>query len=1146
MSRESHSSAGSSGWPRELLGRLPSGDTPAGARHLDEVAQAIGVERRTTTRARELRVDAVEALPGEEEEAGLWVLDVVLPATGRALRDWEGALLYRDLLEGGRPWSAEVVEADLRRGRLVVHCEAERPPEPGVVRAVPFDFLRAASTLVDSPRLAGARRAYARLLGACLGPAPPATGPVLAGTPARRGLRPPWHHPWALVWGPPGTGKTWTVVQALRQILQDPDERVLVLSTTNRATDEVALRLGPQPGGVLRVGSLRIGPFREAGLLALLPQPVSRLERVEAAQARLERARGTEDRARAARALARARRGLPRLRDLAADQGPRCVLATVHAALTAVVSEELDLFHLHDRAPFTTVILDEAGLVPRTTAAALGLLAARQLVLVGDPRQLSPICVASRSLAPSVKRWLAASAMEGADLGQPQTLALMQQHRMHPDISGVISGFQYDWRLQDAPAVAGRALPPALAGRLSRWPRAAWVVLDECEGESDVSVAAERATAPRGSWVRRAGLGLFGRLLDRHPELGRAEGLFISPYRGQAQAAGRLLTERGLSGSWSASTVHAQQGAEADVVVFDLVRHGGWPMDEWKRLVNVALSRARHQLLVLAARHELEGQPGCAALTGELQACTVSAQGVLALRSAPDAQVSLLGPRQSSVDVVEAGTEELGEDGSRGGGEARAQAPSGRSGASAAAGDPARLGTQIFQARAARRSMTREQAQLVHRDLRDLGPRLVRGVAGSGKTIVLARWAAVELYRHPDREAVVVFGNLALEGHLERLLEQAWRLASGDARAEPPRDRLHLVHVGTLLRDLLAEAGLPEPHGDARFDFEAQARALSAVLPELGPPRFGLLYLDEAQDLGHETLSLLVALTKPDPETLGQELPHRPVRVFFDNAQNLYGRSTPRWSELGLGMQGRSTVLRESFRATRQTMELALDLVHHLRPLEEDADLRELMAPGPGGRPPLLGRREDGGWEAGFCVVQGQEPEVVVHETRAEELAALVQRVRAWVEDEGVRPRDIRILASRKETCAAACAALHAAGLPAEHARSRGLDARDPRVLVTTVHSFKGYEAEVVAVVGLDAFVGRRGDGGARPLVESLYVALTRARTTLYVSGARERAGPVGERILEALARTRPGRAATSRGRPRQAARAIDEVPSAG
>jgi len=60
--------------------------------------------------------------------------------------------------------------------------------------------------------------------------------------------------------------------------------------------------------------------------------------------------------------------------------------------------------------------------------------------------------------------------------------------------------------------------------------------------------------------------------------------------------------------SWEASTVHSQQGSEADIVIFDTVNASSynWPYEEWKRLVNVALSRAREAIVVLASRSEMD------------------------------------------------------------------------------------------------------------------------------------------------------------------------------------------------------------------------------------------------------------------------------------------------------------------------------------------------------------------------------------------------------------------------------------------------------------------------------------------------------------------------------------------------------------
>ena len=1088
--------------PFDAMGPTEAFDADAA---IAQVRAAIALERRAARRPVDVRVDAVAPV---DAEAGLWRLRVTLPP-GQRLQHWEGAFLFRALAAQGPAWAGEVVLADLRGGALVVECAPGEQPAPGLVLARPMDFLRAPTQLLESPRLAGVLPAYGRLLGLSTGDLTPPDGIHDLPGLAPWGGHPAWTHGWAMVWGPPGTGKTHAIVKAVQRLLARPDERVLVLATTHKATDEVALRLGAaaQNASLMRVGAGDVAAFVRQGLERLLPDGGVGSAALAAAARRVQRATSFEARARAAWERARLQRGQPRLRDLLADDHPRCVLATLHAGLQAVTSPDMDLFHEHNRAPFTTVIIDEAGMVPRATAAAVGLLAAHQVVLVGDPKQLSPICIAARSMEPRVKRWLGWSGMEHASLRNDATESLMQQRRMHPDISRVVSGFQYGFRLQDHPRVATRPLPEGF-GRLARWPRAAWVVLDACEGLSEANVGADRDL--NRSRVRRAGIDIFGRLLSRYPELRRAQGLFISPYRGQAQAASDLLADQGCDDTWAASTVHAQQGSEAEVVVFDLVCHGGWGEPEWRRLVNVAMSRAQYQLVFMAAANELD-QAWLARLHEALTACVVSASGALTKRGADDAQRGLFA---TSVDAV-----------SRVGGEGPAHAaPSGAAEPHpgpylhAPRDDGASLGSQIRHSRAARRSLTRAQATLVRRDLADLGPRVVRGVAGSGKTIVLARWAALELHRH-DRDATVVFGNTALRPHLRGLLAQAWRVTVDDPRAEPPWDRIHLVHIGALLRQLRVEAGLPPPPDSEQFELD---RLAAALMHEDLPARFGLLYVDEAQDLGHETLRLLVSLVQPEPDDGGAE--QRPVRIFYDNAQNIYRRSTPRWAEFGLDMRGRSTVLRESFRSTRPAMEFALDLLHQLSPIDHDPDFKELMEPRTG--PPLLFSRPNGTWQADFCVVQGQDPEVVLHDRRADEAVALVARVQSWI-DLGVAPRDIRVLAPSRARCDAAADALHQAGVPVNVARNSAFEPGDRRVIVTTPQSFKGYEAELVAVIGLDGFCTR----GGVLLTQALYVALTRARTWMWVSGTRVAPGVPSGAIIAAAERAvalRPERVAVS------------------
>ena len=94
-------------------------------------------------------------------------------------------------------------------------------------------------------------------------------------------LGPVWGHSWGILWGPPGTGKTHTIGRQVASCMEGSSERILIISTTNRATDAVAISIGraslATPGSALDEGRLlRIGKgadydeFRRQGLEGML------------------------------------------------------------------------------------------------------------------------------------------------------------------------------------------------------------------------------------------------------------------------------------------------------------------------------------------------------------------------------------------------------------------------------------------------------------------------------------------------------------------------------------------------------------------------------------------------------------------------------------------------------------------------------------------------------------------------------------------------------------------------------------------------------------------------------------------------------------------------------------------------------------
>ena len=174
-------------------------------------------------------------LPGELD---LWAAQVHSEDPLPAGRAWVGAALARSLGDhpaDPAPFQAEILEMDRSKRILYLATGPDIAVEPGLAQVHPFDYLRAPADLLDHPSWAGLHGRLADHLAAAEG--------SLTALPAGSGTG-AWASGWGIVWGPPGTGKTFTLGQQVAALLTDPSERVLILSTTHKAADQAALELG--------------------------------------------------------------------------------------------------------------------------------------------------------------------------------------------------------------------------------------------------------------------------------------------------------------------------------------------------------------------------------------------------------------------------------------------------------------------------------------------------------------------------------------------------------------------------------------------------------------------------------------------------------------------------------------------------------------------------------------------------------------------------------------------------------------------------------------------------------------------------------------------------------------------------------------
>lgn len=245
--------------------------------------------------------------------------------------------------------------------------------------------------------------------------------------------------------------------------------------------------------------------------------------------------------------------------------------------------------------------------------------------------------------------------------------------------------------------------------------------------------------------------------------------------------------------------------------------------------------------------------------------------------------------------------------------------------------------------------------------------------------------------------------------------------------------------------------------------------------------------------MGPMTLRLLLSLVE---QTVQDDTNSRSAHIFFDNAQNIYGRKTPKWSDFGLDMRGRSTIMKESFRSTNPITELAVNLLHRLASAGDLHDHKELAALG------LIERTNRNGQEwlrVRFNQVHGPKPIFHRFNSREEEFRSIANHLTHLIKKEGIAPTDICLIYNGKavarmlEMTLAPMLALIGVELSVQTTRS--FERQPNTLLVTTCHSFKGYDAEVVMIPCADQYTTQDGE----ILAANLYVAMTRARSLLAI-----------------------------------------------
>lgn len=339
------------------------------------------------------------------------------------------------------------------------------------------------------------------------------------------------------------------------------------------------------------------------------------------------------------------------------------------------------------------------------------------------------------------------------------------------------------------------------------------------------------------------------------------------------------------------------------------------------------------------------------------------------------------------------------------------------------------------------------------------GHRLLRGVAGSGKTVVLICRARYLRERYPEWQILVVCFNRVLAEYLREVIQ--------------PDERLDILTFHGWCWRELKRVGVPipeEPPAPSEksdyWDREIPQLLLRAYdQGRLRPGAYQAILVDEGQDFADDWYRALLRALDPQTNSLF---------IAIDSSQAIYKRKVS-WREIGVQIVRRARVLRVNYRNTAEVLAAAYGMIRELDSAGMTA--REM------GQEYVVPER---------ALRHGPQPEI----RRFRSLEASRRHALEWIQGRlalGVVPGEILVLAAEASEVAGLASQLNDQGIPA---RILGRKGPTGTVRLSTVHGSKGLDAD--SVLFLDAHqLERHDEAEARRL---FYIAMTRARNGLCIS----------------------------------------------
>ena len=447
-----------------------------------------------------------------------------------------------------------------------------------------------------------------------------------------------WAKDVAIVHGPPGTGKTTTLVEAINETLMR-ESQVLVCAQSNMAVDWISEKLVDRGVNVLRIGNptrvndKMLGFTYERRFESHPDYPQLWAIRKAIRELRKNRKKGSEN----------YHQKMDRLKSRAAEIEIRINSELFGEARVIACTLVGSAHRLLEGMKFGTLFIDEAAQALEA-ACWIPMKRASRVILAGDHCQLPPTV---KSIA-ALRAGLGKTLMERIAENKPEVVTLLKiQYRMNDEIMRFSSDWFYGGKVESAPQIKYRSVldydHPITWIDTSNEENQITIEGEDAPEDSASTSSSESTSSPASATNQNSDLNFkeqfvgesFGRINKAEAELtlltlaeyftkiGKQRVLsesidvgIISPYRAQVQYLKKLIKKYEFFKPYrrliSVNTVDGFQGQERDVILISLVRSNdegqiGFLKD--LRRMNVAMTRARMKLIILGNKDTMTKHP---------------------------------------------------------------------------------------------------------------------------------------------------------------------------------------------------------------------------------------------------------------------------------------------------------------------------------------------------------------------------------------------------------------------------------------------------------------------------------------------------------------------------------------------------------